>query len=208
MKVELTGEQVILKQVIINNLAIASDLEHPGQAEAFKKMSEAAHKLHMQLEPQPRHHAYMIENSGMEADHPEFYSHIHPVQDLLKYLEDTTANDDPIDHTIGKKFDFIVYSNRWGHKDNYALTRTKDGWFVEHLTYSGEDKRNEEMKVLYRAMQHESISFPRNVDSYLNSIWVLAKEKGLSHEEVQEMLTKVANWISETEMNAPREFLI
>lgn len=42
------------------------------------------------------------------------------------------------------------------------------------------------MKVLYKAMQHESISFPRNVDSYLDSIWVLAKQDGLTHDEVQE----------------------
>lgn len=211
MKVELTGEQEKLRQVIIENLAIAKDWQKQDQEvveKAFQRMKVAAHDLHMQLEPKPKHHRYMIQNRGMEAEHPEFYNHIHPVEDLLDYLEDTSANDDPIDHTIGDKFEFQVYSNRWGHKDRYELIRTESGWHISQLSYNGEDKLDEEMKVLYGAMQHDGISFPRNVDSYMHSIWIQAQDQGLKHEQVQELLNRVADWISQTEMTAPRDLLI
>jgi len=69
------------------------------------------------------------------------------------------------------------------------------------------NKLNEEMKTLYRAMQHDSISYPRNVDSFLESIWMQAKDNGLNHLQVQEMLNKVADWISKIEMNAPKDLL-
>lgn len=210
MKVQLSPKQQQLLDIITTNLPITKDYQNQKQSDvqsAFKAMKEAAHELHQSLVPKPKHRNYLIKNRGMAADDPEFYDHIHTVESLLEYLYDTTANDDPIDHTIGEKFDFRLYSHRWGHKDNYRLTRTRDGWLVNHLTYNGEDKRHEDMKVLYGAMEHESISFPRDVDSYLDSIWERAKE-GLTHEEVQEMLNKVADWISETEMKAPIDILI
>lgn len=211
VKVVLTNEQEKLRKIIVDNLAIAKDWQNQDQEviqKAFQTMNVAAHDLHMQLEPKPKHHRYMIQNRGMEADHPDFYNHIHPVEDLLDYLEDTSANDDPIDHTIGDKFDFQVYSNRWGHKDRYELIRTKKGWHISQLSYNGEDILYEGMKVLYGAMEHDGISFPRNVSNYMDSIWYLAQEQGLKHEQVQEMLDRVADWISQTEMNAPRELLI
>ncbi|MDD1515917.1 hypothetical protein [Priestia megaterium] len=211
MKVVLSVKQEELKKIIINNLAIAKDWENQTQdtiQEAFKNMKEAAHELHMQLDPKPKHHSYMIKNRGMSPDDPEFYDHIHPVEDLLDYLADTSANDDPVDNTIGDKFEFLVYSNRWGHKDRYELTRTKNGWYISHLSYNGEDILNEEMKVLTKAMRHDSISFPVNVSSYMESIWIQARDQGLQHEEVQNMLDRVADWISQTEMNAPEDLLI
>lgn len=211
MKIELTDEQEKLVQLIQENLAITKNYdqqERSDVAEAFNIMKVAAHDLHMQLEPKPTHHRYMIENRNMEPEDPEFYNHIHPVEDLLKYLEDTSANNDPEDLTIGDTFEFRVYSNRWGHKDSYEITRTSNGWYTNVMTYKGEDQLHHDMKVLYGAMTHDSISFPRNVDSYMHSIWMQAQEQGLNHEQVQEMLTRVADWISQTEMNAPRDFLI
>ncbi|KHD84075.1 hypothetical protein NG54_17905 [Heyndrickxia ginsengihumi] len=211
MRVHLTPEQETFKKIIEENLAIAKDWQRQNSDtidKAFSLMKQAAHKLHMQLEPKPKHHSYMVKNRGMEPEDPEFYDHIHPVEDLLAYLEDTSANDDPEDITIGCKFDFNIYSSKWGHKDCYELTRTENGWYIDVLSYHGEDRIDEEMKVLYSAMTHDSISFPRNVSSFLSSIWIQAKENGLTKEEVQEMLNRVADWISETEINAPRDILI
>ena len=87
-----------------------------------------AHELHMSLVPQPKHRRYMIENRGLEPEDPDFYKHIHPVEDLLDYLADDTANNEPEDQTIGQNFYMDVYSRRWGHSDRYAITRTEDGW--------------------------------------------------------------------------------
>lgn len=211
MEVKLTEEQQKLKQIIEENLAIASDWQNKSSdeiASAFKKMKTAAHELHMQLDPKPKHHRYMINNRGMQPEDPEFYNHIHPVEDLLKYLADTSANDDPIDHTMGATFKFQLYTNRWGHYDLYELKRTENGWYVNHMSYNGEDSLHEEMQVLYSAMKHDSISFPLNVDSYLSSIWMRAQDEGLTHEQVQDMLNRVAEWISQTEKSAPKDLLM
>lgn len=211
MKVQLSVEQEKLRQIIVENLKICKDWQNINREDvsiAFEKMRVAAHELHMQLTPRPKHHRYMIENRGMKADDNQFYNHIHPAEDLLAYLEDTSANDDPIDYTIGDTFDFQIYSNRWGHKDRYGLTRTEKGWNVSHMSYNGEDNINYEMKTLYTALRHDMISHPINIDSYLNSIWTTAKNNGLKHDEVQEMLNQVADWISQTEMNAPTDLLI
>ena len=209
--VELDEQQQQLRRVIEENLRIARNFQSQSSEitqQAFQQMKTAAHELHMQLEPKPTHHRYMIENRGMQSDHPEFYNHIHPVEDLLTYLDDTSANDDPIDHTLGDVFEFRLYSNRYGHYDNYQLTRTIDGWHTSVLSYNGEDRLEEEMNVLYSAMRHDSISFPRNVDSYMTSIWTTARDQGLEHDQVQELLNRVAHWISETEINAPTDILI
>lgn len=44
----------------------------------------------------------MLENRGVPVEDIEFYNHIHPVDDLLKFIDDINANDDPEDTTIGK----------------------------------------------------------------------------------------------------------
>jgi hypothetical protein len=212
MKQYLNDEQKKLREIIEENLKIAKDWQNQSKEAveiAFKKMSAAAHELHMQLNPKPKHHRYMIENRGMDPEDPEFYNHIHPVEDLLAYLDDTSANDDPIDQTLGDKFTLRIYTNRWGHYDVYHLTRTEKGWYSEFHTYSGEDDINKSgMKNLIAIMKHDSVSFPRDVDYYFSSIWQRAKDEGLSHEQVQEMLDRVAEWISETEKNAPIDLLI
>jgi len=69
----------------------------------------------------------MIKNRNCQPDDPEFYNHIHPIEDLLAFIKNPTANDDPKDITLNHEFDFKVYTNRWGHADTYKLSRIKRG---------------------------------------------------------------------------------
>jgi hypothetical protein len=210
MKVSLTEEQQALRQVIENNLAIARNHMQGSQSkvqEAISTMGEAAHKLHMQLEPKPKHHAYMIENSGMEPEDPEFYHHIHPVEDLLAYLDDTSANDDLPDETLGEEFEFAVYTRRWGHKDTYRLTRNEKGWHISFNAYD-EQADTDGSPVLNETLKHDFVSFPHDINSYFNAIWQRAKNEGLSHSQVQGMLNTVAEWVSDLEENAPKDLLL
>lgn len=211
MNIKLNEDQEELRKTIQKHLDLVKSGEGKSSEdiqESFRQMKVAAHELHMQLEPKPKHHNYMIKNRGLNPEDPEFYDHIHPVEDLLKYLENPSANDDPVDQTIGKKFELQIYSNRWGHKDRYELTRTSSGWHVSHLSYNGEDDINGEMNVFYESMKHDGISFPVNVDSYMRSIWLVAQMEGLSYEDVQKKLNEIADWISQTELNAPKDLLI
>lgn len=210
MKVNLTEEQIELRGAIERNLSIVRRWQELGREtvnKAFDEMNKAAHTLHMQLEPKPKHHRYMIENRGMQPEHPKFYYHIHPVEDLLAYLDDTSANDDPIDHTLGDEFDFRIYTRRWGHYDNYQLTRNEKGWHVSHLSYNAQGDKSAE-DILKLVLGHDSVSFPVNIDSYMYSIWQRAQDEGLDHDQVQGLLNELANWISQTELSAPRNMLI
>ncbi|MEV5116675.1 hypothetical protein [Peribacillus frigoritolerans] len=210
MKVELNKEQEYLRKIIEEKVNIIRDLIHSTDQNVnyfnIEKeemiMGDAAHKLHMQLNPKPKHHRYMIENRGLKPDDPEFYYHIHPVEDLLSYLDDTSANDDPEDQTLDHSFFMNIYTRRWGHNDRYNFIRNEKGWHVSHLSYSEQGGRDAE-PILGYILRHDSVSYPRTLSSLLEDIWYRAQEEGLTHEQVQKMLSDVADWVSLTERNYP-----
>jgi hypothetical protein len=169
----------------------------------FKEMAEKAHVLHMQLDPRPKHHKYMIKNRGMSPDHPNFYFHIHPVEDFLAYLDDQNANNDPSDQTIGETFVLKIYSRRWGHNDLYKLTRISSGWEIKTMNRGGScDKQGK--PFLYQVLNNESISYPHDLPGFLEWLWDQAAEMGLSKEEIQTSLNDIAEWINVCEINTPK----
>ena len=177
------------------------------------EMARLAHQLHVALlkrDPslEPRHHAYMIRNRGSSPRDPEFYNHFHPVEDLLKFIADRDANEDPADPedtTLGEELTFKVYSQRWGHPDTYRLVRTPTGWDVHFISIGGScDPRGE--PYLYENFRHDSISYPSTLPDHLEELWrdASAEGAGLTREQVQERLDELAKWVSETERNAPK----
>ncbi|MDH4424331.1 hypothetical protein QEZ44_23775 [Bacillus cereus] len=204
MAIELTTEQQQLREEIEQNLAITREAlhEHRDDNGAFDRMAAAAHQLHISLSPAPTHHGYMLRNRGVQPEDPAFYQHIHPVEDLLKYLDDPTANDDPADQTLGDTFTLVVYSNRWGHTDNYEIVRNAEGWHVSHLSLS-EQGGKDAMGGLDVVLRQDYISYPYNLGFVMESLWEQAATRGLSHEQVQERLNEIANWINATERSYP-----
>lgn len=168
-----------------------------------------AHALHMALlnrdpELEPRHHRYMLKNRGMSPRDPRFYEHVHPAEDLLKFLDDPSANEDPVDQTIGAEFDFSVYSRRWGHEDSYRITRTEDGWFVKHAGIGGPcDKQGK--PYLFKNLSQDHINYPAALPNYLERVWDEASNEGsgLTKHQVQRALNRLAKWVSETERGTP-----
>ncbi len=173
----------------------------------YSKMAKIAHDLHMSLKSsgyEPKHHKYMIENRGVPVESIEFYNHIHPVDDLLKFVDDVNANDDPEDTTIGIKFTLRIYTRRWGHYDHYYITRTEDGWkfegmFVSNYGNCGKDCRPN----LYQALKHDSVCYPKQIGEFIEYLWEQAAE-GLTTEEVQDCFDMLGEWISSCELNTPR----
>jgi hypothetical protein len=166
---------------------------------------QSARKLHALLKKrgnEPKHHSYMIKNRGMPPTDPDFYMHFHPLEDLLKFLDDEHANDDPVDATIGAAFTFSVFSKRWGHNDNYRIKRTEDGWTITHLIIGGPcDKGGR--PFLFENLRHDSIHYPEGLDGWMEWLWEQASSKGLSKAEVQKALQNLADWVSQTEKSAP-----
>jgi len=206
--VELNEHQKELRFIVENNLKKLRDdiregnkLPYDEIQIIYKTMAKAAHELHMSLDPKPKHHRYMIENRGVQSDHPDFYNHIHPTEDLIDYLDDIHANDDPVDQTLNKSFKFSVYSRRWGHEDTYTITRNKDGWYVSfHDEGQGNNKA---APILYNVLNHDSINYPEELPGYMEWLWLQAEEQGLSYDQVQYALNQLAEWINICEKNSP-----
>ncbi len=191
----------------LNEIRKAKNEYQPDNIKSkIKDLGKKAHKLHLELKKtgnEPKHHKYMYENRRVSPDTLEFYEHIHPVEDLLKFIDNPSANDDPVDQTLGEEFEFPVYSSRWGHKDNYKIKRTKNGWKIDFLTIGGtSDKRG--YPYLFKNFEQDGIEYPKSLGMRMEWLWERAKEDGLSKERLQEELNRLAEWISEIEEKQPR----
>jgi hypothetical protein len=164
-----------------------------------------AHQLHSSLKNrgvEPKHHDYMLRNRELPADDPNFYMHFHPIEDLLKFLEDEHANDDPLDQTVDAEFSFRVFSRRWNHDDNYSVKRTKDGWLIKHIAIGGPcDKGGR--PFLFENFRQDFIQFPKDLEEWMEWLWNQASSQGLTQAQVQSALQELADWVSNTERTAP-----
>lgn len=212
--INLSPEQKTLKEKLmkLNKEAwdIISNHGNASQEEVnrvFHEMAQTAHDLHMSLKEsgnEPKHHRYMIENRGVPMEDVEFYNHVHPVDDLLKFLDNVNANDDPEDTTIGAEFELKIYTRRWGHYDYYTIIRRNDGWeFKEQLISNSGlgDKKCE--PYLNNALEHDCVCYPKQIGDFMEYLWDQAAE-GLTYEEVKEHIEMIGEWISSCEMNTPR----
>lgn len=209
-KVILNEEQQKFKIIIEKNLAILTDqndnkLSPEARQSLFKEMAQAAHSLHKSVTPTPKHHSYMIKNRGLEPDDINFYMHIHPVEDLLAFLENIHANDDPEDQTLGKTFNFKIYTRRWGHHDSYKLTRTEAGWHLKgKFGYLDGDCSPNGQPYIFKMLEHDFVNYPNDIGGYLEYLWSQSKEQGLSQSKVQESIDELSRWIEICESSTPK----
>lgn len=178
------------------------NISDPDHAEKWNKMVGKAVELHNLVKP--KHHKYMIKNRGYNPDDPEFYNHIHPIEDLLAFMDDPHANDDPEDVTMDHEFTLTVYSRRWGHDDSYKLKRTKTGWELSHISISAGKCDKSGIPYLFENLNHDSINYPEGLPGYMAWLWEQAAEQGLTHEKVQESLNELGDWISSCEKSSPK----
>lgn len=213
--VELNDGEKTIKNELVKLLNDIRELIQSGKditREDVLNLGEKAATLHQSLAKRGiavTHHSYMIKNRGIKPDDPNFYNHIHPVEDLLKFINDQNANDDPEDITLDCSFKFAIYCRRWGHKDSYKLIRIKNGWVVSYLSRKitcGRDGRvaAEPGTGLFEILDNDCINYPEDLHGYVEWIWIRANEDGLSEEEVQNALTGLADWVTLVERNTPR----
>ena len=84
------------------------------------------------------------------------------------------------------------------------MKRIEFGWEVIGRVIEGQcDKGGR--PFLYENFQQDSIQYPSGLYGRLDSLWKRAFDDEMSHDEVQQALNKLANWVSLTERNTPRE---
>lgn len=214
-KLKLTESQTKLKselEILHNQIwqYIESDqklLSGDDASRLYDEMARKAHELHMSLKDighEPKHHKYMIENRGCTPDDVCFYRHVHPVQDLLAFIENVHANDDPKDRTIGKTFTLKFFTKRWQYIEHYKITRTEKGWDIRVLSdsYSSNKSMSPELNHL---LDNGGVCYPKDINLFFEWLWDKAAEEGLTKAKVQAAINKLGKWISECEEKAPKD---
>jgi hypothetical protein len=212
--VALEEPERVLSENINNRLdAILQRVrEHaPVKPSEIAEMGALAHELHVRLANrgiEPKHHKYMLANRRVAPNTPEFYRHVHPVEDLLRFLANRNANDDAVDVTIGHEFRFSAYSRRWKHNEEYSPTRTPEGWSFANagdVISTGRDARvgRKDGSGLFHFLEHNWVSYPHDLPDYFESLWDQSADRGLTQEEVQAALDQLADWVTVCEKHSP-----
>jgi len=198
LKTELKTILSQIKEFIIKDKWNKNDESHIS---LWEKMVKIAKELHALVKP--KHHEYMIKNRGCSPDDPEFYNHIHPVEDLLAFMDNPNANDDPEDKTINHDFELKIFSRRWGGNDTYRIKRILSGWYIENISISGNcDKAGK--PFLFENLRQDSVNYPEALPEYLEWLWEQAAEQGMNHEQVQKSLNQLGEWIKKCEDLTPQ----
>jgi hypothetical protein len=215
-KITLTDEEqelfnaiegyVKLLREFYNKDSLAQEQDRQKVESVYGNMAEKAHELHMLLKDdghEPKHHKYMIKNRGVPVEDVKFYRHLHPVEDLIKFISDPDANNDPEDTTIGVEFKIEIYTRRWGHYDIYALLRTKDGWELSAGSAFQDLKDDKRCECIKKILEHDNVSYPYNISDFFKWIWDQAAD-GADKDSVQKALNDISEWISICEKTVPR----
>lgn len=215
--VDLTNDQLEQYKKIKGKVKVLKNLfqEKDSYNEIINIRAENAqlcYELHKSLKQSghpPVHCKYIIENRGiLNLESVEFYLHYHTQEDLVKFVEDPSVNikNDKLDVTMGEKFDFKVYSVRWGHYDCYIVKKTSEGWYISFMGIGGHCDV-EGSPYLYKNFIQDGISYPVTIKFYFSSIWREADLHGSTVCEVQEMFNRVAEWLKLCEEKAPSGIL-
>jgi hypothetical protein len=205
--VELTQQQrkqrKVLKALVAEAWGVLSKHDFSAAKRIVGRAATVAHGLHMDLARagnEPQHHAYMIKNRGMPPSEPEFYRHLHPLDDLVAWLYGR-AKKDPIDQTLGLTFMVEIACRRWRHPDVYTFERTQDGWNISAVGIGGRCDRSGH-PYLFKNLHQDYIEHPSSLGSWLERLWGMA-ENGLSPRRLDRGLQDLAKWISTVECSAP-----
>lgn len=102
--------------------------------------------------------------------------------------------------TVGRMFDFKVFSRRFGHDDNYSVTLEEDGWTIVSQGMGGKCDPDGN-PGLYANFRQDSIHHSDDVGS--GFAWLYKNRMDLSDQEMQDGLQRLADWVSETERGTP-----
>ena len=92
------------------------------------------------------------------------------------------------------RFNFKVYSPRWGHHDTYRLDISDDGWEIRHIGINGtSDKRGN--PHLYANLDQDGIIYPSGLGIEMELLFEHARDSTLADEDIQARLDRLAKWV-------------
>lgn len=195
---------------LVEELQSLYETERPDEKRietALFRASETAHLLHAKLKLRghmPHYHTYTSEGPELTPNSVKFYQHIHPCEDLLRFVEDPDFAKGPAPLPLDLTFDFPIYSRHRGYEHPYRLKRTESGWQVLGTIMIGKkpaDKRG--YPSIFDIFRHDGICYPEGIDALLERAWIMASGHA-TEAEVRQTIKDLAEWISICERNAPR----
>lgn len=178
----------------------ANTWKKPENEKIWETLVEKAFELSKIVKP--KHHKYMMAARGCFPDNPKFYDCIGSIKELLDYIRNPHKFNDPVDLTLGDSFELIIYSRSRGYH-NYTIKRNKNGWKIVYLR-TGDQCNKRGKPYLYEILDIDLINYPEALPDYIERVWNQAEEKGLTHEQVQKALNKLAEWINICESKTPK----
>ena len=163
----------------------------------LREAAPKAYELHESLKMHgycPKYHSYILKNSTASANDESFFHHIHPIEDLLAFIQNPYANNEQKDYGIGTEFIFPIYVCKLRKYLRYTLIYGETDWMVN----SGDS----EFYDLFEALDSEGVSYPISTGSFLKGIWNAAAEH-TARKDIQQALCAIAEWISLCEKNKP-----
>lgn len=188
---------------IIKALQTPSDSKDPKSL--LNQAGETAHQLHTKLtdrDEEPPHQPYMIRNRGMSSDHPDFYKHLHPIEDLLSWIEAPNSIEISKDTTIDQEFTFTIEKTWRDGPLNIKLKRTPSGWEVSSLGYPVTRTNRGGVPYFYYILDQEKVSYPADLKYNLEGVWKNGAN-GSSFEELQEEVSALDKWVSGVDASNP-----
>lgn len=100
------------------------------------------------------------------------------------------------------EYTFNVFSNKSGKTEPFTVKKTESGWHISHKMISGIcDPAGE--PVLFLSLHEEKISHPNDLGNYVEWLWHYSREKQLGHEQIQERLNELADWVGKCDAGSP-----
>lgn len=190
----------------LKKVVFSGKIDRNKYEELMKNGIKMAEKLHWKYLPIYTEQMMINRQCIPEEKIEEYYEHYHALEDLYNVIngKEVDLNKKNGDLSLNKEIKIKIYTNRWGHYDNYFFKRTIYGWeFSSFSTYeclkSGENG-------FFNSLEHDYVFFPKKGVSYaLEILWEEADNAEISFEELQVRLQEIADWISDVERSLRRK---
>ena len=103
---------------------------------------------------------------------------------------------------FGKTFKLRIWTNRWGHYENYQIKITTGGWHIKHLTISGHCKKDGH-PILFKILNQDNVCYPIHLDNELRKLWTKIDLEDLEEHQIQTKLNRISKWVIDTEQKNP-----
>lgn len=154
----------------------------------------------------PIYDEVMLSNRNLnpEVETKEYYDHYHSLEDLYRVCIGKEMNWKTLkgDINLNEKLKFEVYTNRWGHKDTYTVTRLYDGWRVENIAIM--DTQSPSGEAFISMFNQDIVNYPIYFSDIIEELWNIADKTEMSIDELQAKLNDVAEMVSASELATPR----